>query len=146
MAPRSSSDFACCRCAMRIERRKQASDLRDPYHLAVALTWPQFLAALLALYLSVNVVFTILFWLVPGSLANARPDSFLGRLLLQHRDAGYGRLWQDVSGHPARSYGRIDRDRVRARIHRRLDGPHLCPLLATAGQAGLRRQSGSGDA
>jgi hypothetical protein len=26
-------------------------DLRDPYHLAVALTWPQFLAALLALYL-----------------------------------------------------------------------------------------------
>jgi hypothetical protein len=25
-------------------------DLRDPYHLAVALTWPQFLAALLALY------------------------------------------------------------------------------------------------
>jgi len=51
-------------------------DLRDPYHLAVALTWPQFLAALLALYLSVNVVFTILFWLVPGSVANARPDSF----------------------------------------------------------------------
>jgi hypothetical protein len=32
-------------------------DLRDPYHLAVALTWPQFLAGLLALYLSVNVVF-----------------------------------------------------------------------------------------
>jgi hypothetical protein len=32
-------------------------DLRDPYHLAVALTWPRFLAALLALYLSVNVVF-----------------------------------------------------------------------------------------
>ena len=51
-------------------------DLRDPYHLAVALTWPQFLAALLALYLSVNVVFATLFWLVPGSVANARPDSF----------------------------------------------------------------------
>jgi hypothetical protein len=36
-------------------------DLRDPYHLAVALTWPQFLAALLALYLLVNVVFATLF-------------------------------------------------------------------------------------
>jgi hypothetical protein len=48
-------------------------DLRDPYHLAVALTWPQFLAALLALYLSVNVVFATLFWLGPGSVANARP-------------------------------------------------------------------------
>ena len=27
-------------------------DLRDPYHLAIALTWPQFPAALLALYLA----------------------------------------------------------------------------------------------
>ena len=35
-------------------------DLRDPYHLAVALTWPQFLAALLALYLAVNIVFAAL--------------------------------------------------------------------------------------
>ena len=35
-------------------------DLRDPYHLAIALTWPQFLAALLALYLAVNVVFATL--------------------------------------------------------------------------------------
>jgi hypothetical protein len=37
-------------------RKKSISrvDLRDPYHLAVALTWPQFLAALLALYLFVN--------------------------------------------------------------------------------------------
>jgi hypothetical protein len=51
-------------------------DLRDPYHLAVALSWPQFSAALLALYLSVNVVFATLLWLVPGSVANARPDSF----------------------------------------------------------------------
>ena len=35
-------------------------DLRDPYRLAVTLTWPQFLAALLALYLAVNVVFATL--------------------------------------------------------------------------------------
>jgi inward rectifier potassium channel len=51
-------------------------DLRDPYHLAVALTWPQFFAAMLALYLSINVVFAALYWLVPGSVANARPGSF----------------------------------------------------------------------
>ena len=54
-------------------------DLRDPYHLAIALTWPQFLAALLALYLAVNVVFATLFSLVPGSVANARPGSFAQR-------------------------------------------------------------------
>jgi inward rectifier potassium channel len=51
-------------------------DLRDPYHLAIALTWPQFLTALLALYLSVNVVFATVFWLMPGSVANARPHRF----------------------------------------------------------------------
>jgi hypothetical protein len=46
-------------------------DMRDPYHLAVALTWPQFLATLLAIYLLVNVVFATLYWLIPGSVANA---------------------------------------------------------------------------
>jgi inward rectifier potassium channel len=51
-------------------------DLRDPYHLAVALTWPQFFAAMLALYLSINVVFATFYWLVPDSVANARPGSF----------------------------------------------------------------------
>jgi inward rectifier potassium channel len=51
-------------------------DMRDPYHLAVALTWPQFFATLVALYLLVNVVFAILFWLIPGSVANARPHNF----------------------------------------------------------------------
>jgi len=46
-----------------------------PTILVVALTWPQFLAALLALYLLVNVGFATLFWLVPGSVANARQGS-----------------------------------------------------------------------
>jgi inward rectifier potassium channel len=71
-------------------------DLRDPYHLAVALTWPQFLAALLALYLSVNVVFTILFWLVPGSVANARPDSFSDVFFFSIETlatVGYGKMY-----------------------------------------------------
>jgi hypothetical protein len=70
-------------------------DLRDPYHLAVALTWPQFLAALLALYLSVNAVFATLFWLVPGSVANARPDSFADALFFSIETlatAGYGEM------------------------------------------------------
>ena len=79
-------------------------DLRDPYHLAVALTWPQFLAALLALYLSVNVVFTILFWLVPGSVANARPDSFSDAFFFSIETlatVGYGKMY------PATLHGHI---------------------------------------
>jgi len=71
-------------------------DLRDPYHLAVSLTWPQFLAALLALYLSVNVTFAIFFWLVPGSVANARPDSFSDAFFFSIETlatVGYGEMY-----------------------------------------------------
>jgi inward rectifier potassium channel len=59
-------------------KKKGASrfDVRDPYHLAVALTWPQFLATLLAIYLLVNVLFASLYWLIPGAVANARPHRF----------------------------------------------------------------------
>jgi len=79
-------------------------DLRDPYHLAVALTWPQFLAALLALYLSVNVVFAALFWLVPGSAANARSDSFADAFFFSIETlatVGYGEMY------PATLYGHV---------------------------------------
>ncbi len=79
-------------------------DLRDPYRLAVALTWPQFLAALLALYLSVNVVFATLFWLVPGSVANARPGSFADAFFFSIETlatVGYGEMY------PATLYGRV---------------------------------------
>ena len=79
-------------------------DLRDPYRLAVALTWPQFLAALLALYLAVNVVFAALFWLAPGSVANARPRSFGDAFFFSIETlatVGYGEMY------PATIYGRV---------------------------------------
>jgi inward rectifier potassium channel len=79
-------------------------DLRDPYRLAVTLTWPQFLAALVALYLAVNVVFATLFWLVPGSVANVRPHSFADAYFFSIETAatvGYGEMY------PATAYGRV---------------------------------------
>src|SRR6516162_894382 len=79
-------------------------DLRDPYHLAVALSWPQFLAALLALYLSVNVVFAILFWLAPGSVAHARPGAFADAFFFSVQTlatVGYGKMY------PATLYGHV---------------------------------------
>jgi inward rectifier potassium channel len=51
-------------------------DWRDPYHVAVGLTWPRFLAALIASDLALNAAFATLYWAVPGSLLNARPGSF----------------------------------------------------------------------
>jgi inward rectifier potassium channel len=79
-------------------------DLRDPYHLAIALTWPQFLSALLALYLAANVVFGTLFWLVPGSVANARSDSFADVFFFSIETlatVGYGEMY------PATPYGHV---------------------------------------
>jgi inward rectifier potassium channel len=70
-------------------------DLRDPYRLAVALTWPQFLAALLTLYRSVKFVFATLFWLVPDTVANARPDSFADHFFFSIETlatVGYGEM------------------------------------------------------
>jgi inward rectifier potassium channel len=85
-------------------RKKGVSrfDLSDPYHLAVALTWPQFLAALLALCLTVNVVFAALYWLAPGSVANARPSSFADVFFFSIETmatVGYGEMY------PATVYG-----------------------------------------
>jgi inward rectifier potassium channel len=49
-------------------------DLRDPYHLAVTLRWPEFFVALLLVYLVINLVFAVLYWAEPGSISNAGPS------------------------------------------------------------------------
>jgi inward rectifier potassium channel len=77
-------------------------DVRDPYHLAVTLSWPGFLFALLALYLAANLVFAALFWLVPGSVANARSNSFADAFFFSIETigtVGYGDM------HPLSLYG-----------------------------------------
>ena len=87
-------------------RKKGASrfDLGDPYHLAITLTWSQFLAALFALYLAANGAFATLFWLAPGSVANARPGSFADVLFFSIETlatVGYGDMY------PMTPYGRM---------------------------------------
>jgi inward rectifier potassium channel len=87
-------------------RKKGVSrfDLRDPYHLAVTLTWAQFLGVLLALYGVVNVAFATLLWLVPGSVANAGPASFGDCFFFSIETlatVGYGEMY------PGTLYGRV---------------------------------------
>ena len=78
-------------------------DLRDPYHVAVTLTWPQFLTSMLGLYLSVNVVFATLYTLVPGSLANAKSGNFAEAFFFSFETlatVGYGEMYpQSLYGH-----------------------------------------------
>jgi inward rectifier potassium channel len=51
-------------------------DLRDPYHLAVSMSWPAFVVAMIGVWLAINLIFALLYVLSPGDVANARPGSF----------------------------------------------------------------------
>ena len=92
-------------------------DMRDPYHLAVALTGPQFFATLLVTYLLVNVAFASFFWLVPGSVANARPYSFPDAFFFCRSTlatVGYGEMYpatpfRHASWRPRSSVGSVSR-------------------------------------
>jgi inward rectifier potassium channel len=54
----------------------QRFDLSDPYHLALTLPWPGFIAAMTGCWLAINLLFAVLYVLSPGDIANARAGSF----------------------------------------------------------------------
>lgn len=79
-------------------------DLRDPYHLAVSLSWPAFVVTLLGGWLAINLLFALLYVLSPGDVANARPGSFSDALFFSIETlatVGYGVMA------PATTYGHI---------------------------------------
>ncbi len=51
-------------------------DLRDPYHIAVSLSWPAFLGLMILAWLTINLLFATLYVISPGDVTNARPGSF----------------------------------------------------------------------
>jgi inward rectifier potassium channel len=55
---------------------RHRSQLRDPYHLVLTLTWPRFFATLVLAFILVNLLFASAYWLLPGSVANAREGVF----------------------------------------------------------------------
>jgi inward rectifier potassium channel len=77
-------------------------DWADPYRLAVGLSWPQFLAAIFGIYISVIAVFAIFYTVVPGSVANARRGVFFDHFFFSIETlatVGYGEMY------PATFYG-----------------------------------------
>jgi inward rectifier potassium channel len=70
-------------------------DLSDPYHLALALTWPQFFAGLVLVYLAINFFFALLYFLAPGSVVNLPPGSLVDALFFSIETlatVGYGNM------------------------------------------------------
>ena len=59
-----------------IGRKHPAHKLLDPYHHVLTLSWPRFFTLLVTLFAGLNLAFGLAYWLVPGSVANARPEAF----------------------------------------------------------------------
>ena len=79
-------------------------DWRDPYHIAVSLSWPGFLLLFVVLELALNLIFASLYLLQPGSVANARPGALSDAFFFSLETlatVGYGAM------SPATLYGHI---------------------------------------
>ena len=76
----------------------------DIYHWMLTLSWARFFLLVGALYMVTNVGFALAFYLVPGSVANARPGSFLDTFFFSIETlatVGYGYM------NPGSTYGHI---------------------------------------
>jgi len=76
----------------------------DLYHLVLTLSWPQFFALLVAAFICVKTVFGTAYWIVDGSVANARPGEFFDHFFFSIETlatVGYGTMA------PANAYGDI---------------------------------------
>ncbi len=79
-------------------------DLRDPYYIAVALSWPRFLLLLLGVEAALNVTFALLYLAHPASIASAHPGSFADAFFFSLETlatVGYGEMY------PATRYGHV---------------------------------------
>lgn len=76
----------------------------DSYHWMLTLSWPQFFLLVGFLYFMTNLVFASAFYLVPGSVANARPGAFIDVVFFSIETlatVGYGYM------NPGSTYGHV---------------------------------------
>ncbi|RFP19067.1 MULTISPECIES: ion channel [unclassified Duganella] len=76
----------------------------DIYHWMLTLSWPRFFLLVGGLYMVTNVGFALAFFLVPGSVSNARPGSFLDTFFFSIETlatVGYGYM------NPGSTYGHV---------------------------------------
>lgn len=72
---------------------------RDLYHQAMRLSWPHFMAAGTVLFLSLNIIFALLYSVQPRGISDLAPGSFLQAFFFSVQTLatiGYGR-WAPVS-------------------------------------------------
>ncbi|NVO07020.1 MAG: Inward rectifier potassium channel [Rhodoferax sp.] len=70
-------------------------ELGDPYHFALAISWTQFFVGLIAVYLLINLVFALLYYLAPGSVVNLPAGSLVDAFFFSIETlatVGYGNM------------------------------------------------------
>lgn len=55
-------------------------DARDPYHMALTIGWPAFIAALMIIYAVLTAAFAVIYWLIPGPIADQDLGTFRNAL------------------------------------------------------------------
>jgi len=78
--------------------------LHDSYHYAMTSSWPVFFITFAALFLSLNIVFAILYSFDPNAVANMYPHNFWGAFFFSVETlatVGYGDM------HPQTIYGHV---------------------------------------
>ena len=78
-------------------------DWRDPYHMALTLSWPRFIALFFCVNIAINLIFALLFVAQPGSVANVAPGSLTDAFFFSLQTlatVGYGVMApQTIYGH-----------------------------------------------
>jgi inward rectifier potassium channel len=78
--------------------------LHDLFHYCMTVSWPQLFATLAAFFLAFDVLFGLLYHLVPGCIANLNPPGFAGAFFFSVETlatVGYGDM------HPQTLYGHL---------------------------------------
>lgn len=90
-----------------LTNRRRHGSLSDPYHLVLKLSWPRFFFGLVLVFVLVNLLFGLAYWLLPGSVANARESNFLDYFFFSIETlatVGYGNMSPaSVMGHTVAS-------------------------------------------
>ena len=79
-------------------------DLRDSYHLVIALSWPRFIVLVVAVHPAINVGFAVLYLAQPAAIANAHRGSLADAFFFSVETSatvGYGEMY------PTTLYGHI---------------------------------------
>jgi inward rectifier potassium channel len=69
---------------------------RDPYHLLLTIPWSGFIPLICVLYVTINALFAVAYWLGGDCIANARPGSFLDLFFFSVQtlaSIGYGAMY-----------------------------------------------------